>query len=541
VDGKLEARGYFSSLSSDDEMKVREGHITDISAGYRVLESVWIPKGQTQTIDGRQFAGPVKVATKSRIKEGSLTPIGADTKAKIRSQAQRLTADDMEQEIRRVREEVEKLAAASQQSRGGVQMEATATITEPKVPTPEELARLESVRTDEINALAKRYKDRVPKLDENARDAIELKIPAERFRGDIYARITDGKPLDVPPSQLDLSPKDQRRYSISKLIASSIPRDLGGDPKRFDATFERECSEEIAKRMGIRPQGNFIPYDIQKRDLTVGSATAGGDLVGTQLLSGSFIEMLYGKMLARQLGVQYLPGLVGNIDIPGQSGASTFYWVAEQSAITQADQTYTKVSLSPKTGGARTVFSRRLLLQSSPGIEGLVNADLAMTAALGVDKAVFEGTGTTQPQGVVGGTSVASVTGTSFVIATAIAYETAVAGSNADIGSMAFVTTPAIRGTLKGRLVTPTYGSAMIWGPDNMMNGYPAYVSTQITTGHILFGVWSQAIVGEWGALDVIVDPYSLSTQGDVKVTVFISVDVGLRHGEAFATSTSFS
>ena len=65
---------------------VRDGHLTDLSVGYEPVESMWIPAGQKQIIAGREFAGPVKVTTRWMLKELSVTPIGADALAKMRSQ-----------------------------------------------------------------------------------------------------------------------------------------------------------------------------------------------------------------------------------------------------------------------------------------------------------------------------------------------------------------------------------------------------------------------------------------------------------------------
>jgi hypothetical protein len=63
---------------------VRDGHITDVSVGYDVLKRQYVPEGQTKTIGGREFSGPVNVVTKWRLREVSLTPIGADAQAKLR-------------------------------------------------------------------------------------------------------------------------------------------------------------------------------------------------------------------------------------------------------------------------------------------------------------------------------------------------------------------------------------------------------------------------------------------------------------------------
>jgi hypothetical protein len=63
---------------------VRDGHITDVSVGYDVLKRTYIGKGDSKTLGGRTFTGPVNVVTKWRLREVSLTPIGADAQAKLR-------------------------------------------------------------------------------------------------------------------------------------------------------------------------------------------------------------------------------------------------------------------------------------------------------------------------------------------------------------------------------------------------------------------------------------------------------------------------
>ena len=85
-DGNITATLMFSKAAqAEDAMAgVREGHITDVSVGYDVLKRTYIAEGQTKTISGREFTGPVNVVTKWRLREVSLTPIGADAQAKLR-------------------------------------------------------------------------------------------------------------------------------------------------------------------------------------------------------------------------------------------------------------------------------------------------------------------------------------------------------------------------------------------------------------------------------------------------------------------------
>ena len=87
---QLVGRVFFSNTAEAESpyIKAREGHLTDFSVGYRVIESQWVDAGQKATIRGRSFVGPVRVTTRWRVKELSICPIGADEAAKARSNDQ---------------------------------------------------------------------------------------------------------------------------------------------------------------------------------------------------------------------------------------------------------------------------------------------------------------------------------------------------------------------------------------------------------------------------------------------------------------------
>lgn len=83
-DNRLKARLQFSSAADAEFTKVREGHVTDVSAGYQILKKTSVKRGETKEIEGREYTGPVNVVTQWRLMEVSLTPIGADSLAKLR-------------------------------------------------------------------------------------------------------------------------------------------------------------------------------------------------------------------------------------------------------------------------------------------------------------------------------------------------------------------------------------------------------------------------------------------------------------------------
>lgn len=75
---------HFSSTAQSAWELVRDGHTTDVSAGFQVDRETYIPAGETKIIGGRSFTGPINVATEWIIFEVSLVVIGADEAAKIR-------------------------------------------------------------------------------------------------------------------------------------------------------------------------------------------------------------------------------------------------------------------------------------------------------------------------------------------------------------------------------------------------------------------------------------------------------------------------
>lgn len=81
---RLEGRAYFASNEDAQQVKrlYQEGHLTDFSIGFQADEVLKVKRGESTTVGGRKYAGPIRIVTKSRAKEGSAVAIGADDQAK---------------------------------------------------------------------------------------------------------------------------------------------------------------------------------------------------------------------------------------------------------------------------------------------------------------------------------------------------------------------------------------------------------------------------------------------------------------------------
>jgi HK97 family phage major capsid protein len=248
--------------------------------------------------------------------------------------------------------------------------------------------------------------------------------------------------------------------------------------------------------------------------------------------------MLRNRMVALAMGATRMSGLVGNVTIPKQTVGATAYWLAsETTAITEGNQTFVQVPLTPNTVGAYTQISRLLQLQSSPDAEQLILSDLAKQVALAADLAVIAGTGTEQPPGITGTGSIGTVTGTSFTYASILEFQSDVASANALNASCGYVTTPAIAALAMSR-PTFTSGVVPIWTGnmlDGQMGGFKAMSSMQVPTAGCLFGAWDSVVIGEWGVLELAVNPNDNFAQGLTGLRAFYTMDVAVRYAGAWS------
>jgi hypothetical protein len=97
-EGQLAGTLLFSKSAAEIFDKVREGHLTDVSVGYRINKQHHVPKGETATVKGQEYTGPVNIVTDWTLKEASLTPIGADEQAKLRGYDPTIPLDDVPDE-----------------------------------------------------------------------------------------------------------------------------------------------------------------------------------------------------------------------------------------------------------------------------------------------------------------------------------------------------------------------------------------------------------------------------------------------------------
>jgi HK97 family phage major capsid protein len=333
-----------------------------------------------------------------------------------------------------------------------------------------------------------------------------------------------------------------RKFSLLKAINA-----VCGD--NVDVGFEREISAEVQRRAGKKFTGNIaVPdeyFHIEKRTLLVGSTAA--QLYPEQHRDDLFIDTLRARIIVGRLGATILDGLIGDQDIPRQTASSTAQWVAEDGALTETDPTFDDVTLSPKTVGCMTSYSRRTLINSLPSIEQIIRNDLAQVIANAIDQKAMLGDGTSNtPTGITSASGVNNISLTP-TWAQVLSFVSAIQGSNADIGSMGWAMAPDAVAKLRSTVKVSSTDSVMIMDAPNSLIGYPVETSTVLTTGDspdtsiVIFGAWSQLLVGYWSGVDILANPFGDTpyARGRVQIRAMRDVDIAVRHGQSFAKATT--
>ena len=433
--------------------------------------------------------------------------------------------------------------------------------------------------TQAIRKLGERFK-----RGELAEILIESRADIATARTAFIQATGNGGQTPVASPVADMTTRERAKYSMIRAVNAALNNDWTG------AGLEREVSETIRQRMEANPNapkrvagGNgvrfYVPTDLpflpdeahmrawrlagggnkmQQRATYQALSGTGPNLVQTSLLDQNFIEVLRNASVTQQLGARYLTGLVGQVDIPRQTGATQTYWVGESGALTQAEGTFDKVSLRMKTVGALSKMSRQMLMQSTPAIEMLAREDLIAQLALAQDLAALSGSGSSnQPTGIVNTSGINSIVGgtngAALTFDHIIQMKTAPKVANAPMASLGFALNSKSIGYLETlKSTTGQYlwsnGGGVGDGAPSTLKGLPYAESQQLRSNltkgtstsvcsELVYGNWRELLIAEWGVMELMVNPYDSTgfVNGDVLIRAFQSLDIGLRHPAAFA------
>jgi HK97 family phage major capsid protein/HK97 family phage prohead protease len=403
-----------------------------------------------------------------------------------------------------------------------------------------ETRKAEQTRMKQIRSMADSHD-----LEDLGREAIDGDWSYEKFNQRALEKIGErnnqARVETKHDGNVDLSHSEQRDYSFARLMeAVANPQDRSAQQR---AAFELEVSEAAVDGFGsnFKCRGVYIPDSVLSRTLNATTATDGPELISTDLMAGSFIDILRNNTVVRQAGATVLSGLVGNIAIPRQTAGAAMTWIsAEDGDATESEPQFDQITMSPKDAACYTEATRRLTQQSTPAVEGLIQRDLAMAIALGTDLAGLYGSGAAgQPTGIANTVGINApppfaAADPTYIELTTMIKE--VMKDNALMGSPQWIIDPEGWEALSSSVTKQAAGTEgnFVIGDSDRIKGYPYQVTNQVLPEDYFFGDFSQLLIGEWGGLELNVDPYTHSLKGRIRYVIFKTMDLVVRQPTAF-------
>ena len=341
--------------------------------------------------------------------------------------------------------------------------------------------------------------------------------------------------------------RESRNFSIVRALQASVSGNWS------NAGLEREVQQELSRANGRESQGIFVPDNgWATRDYTKGSSTQGQKLVGVDHLADRFIDVLRARLVTAEMGATFLPGLVSDVSIPRRTAGGTAYFVAEGSNVTESTGTFDSISMSPKVMGAFSQFSYLMQLQATPEIEELIRQDFVALLAQKLDQVAINGGGSNEPSGILQTSGIGSVVigsnGGAITLDKMLDLKQTVAVDNADLPSAGFLTNTKVENALSklkdgnsAYLLNPygtEIGQQQFAGRQLMIsNNVPSNLTKGSSSGvcsAAIYGNFSDLLIGLFGTLELLVDPYTQFQSGGVGIRALQGVDVKVRHPESF-------
>lgn len=393
-------------------------------------------------------------------------------------------------------------------------------------------------------------------------EAIGRGVSIDEFRGELL-EVIGNEPLETPAHVVDAPVKEQRAYSLGKMIRAQVTGDWR------DAGLEREMHDEIAQRTGKQAEGFYVPdFAFRAGPMSTAATGASGsenvtDNFVPEIHRGDmFIEALRAKQVMSALGVTYMGGLTNRIKMPKIATGAAAGFVEELGNVADQSPTDAAVTLQPRTLGAYADISRLLMKESVPAIDQVVQDDLLRSVADKIEFYAIQGSGSSgQPTGILNDGSVGNVdisAGTdvdalTWADITNIVKTVEDANGVINQATLGWLSNPKVKAKMANTSRVASTDSVMLMNdPWNSIYGYPAEFTSNVPSdldpgdggsdaSALIFGDFSQLIVGLFGAPSILIDETTGGLAGTVRIIIHQDVDVALRNAVSFAKTDEVS
>lgn len=267
---------------------------------------------------------------------------------------------------------------------------------------------------------------------------------------------------------------------------------------------------EEMRKSGLSYGGQIqLPVSELRDAITV--TTEGEDVVATDIYD--ILEPLRAKNVLVNAGAKFLSGLVGDVQIPSMTGANVT-WEGENVEAKDGAGTFTSVKLQPKRLTAYIDISKNFLIQTDASSESLIRQDLINAINSKLEATILgEAAGTvTQPKGIFEG-----VTKTITSFADLCDLESDVEDANV-MGECKYIMSNKAKAAFRN--MSKSTKSTELVMQNGEIDGTQVFNTSNVTGKNVAFGDFSNLAIGQWGSIDLTVDPYTLATKGMIRLVI---------------------
>ena len=337
-----------------------------------------------------------------------------------------------------------------------------------------------------------------------------------------------------------------RPFSLVRYIAGIVAGNLEGIEKEVDEMGAKEY-----ERLGLTRRGHVIPsaYLRAASGQNYTTAADGGNL--TEEGERRYLDILRDKLVVAGLGATVLTDLVGTFTAISSSAVQAA-WEGEGDKNELKKVAYSKLTMTPHRSSVSVATTRDLLRQTSFDVEADLLNKITDAHAQLLEKAAINGSGSDgEPTGILNTTGIGSVAmgtnGGAIDWKHIVALETEVNSKNANRGRMAYLSNAKVNGVLKvTEIATGTARFLLSNEAPKILNGYPFdwtnLVPSTLTKGTatskcsaLIFGNFQDLYIGQWGGIDIVVDPYTGARNGEIIITLNAWNDIKVVEHKRFA------
>ena len=251
--------------------------------------------------------------------------------------------------------------------------------------------------------------------------------------------------------------------------------------------------------------------------------TVSGDGVHDELVEEEFkglLEPLYADSVISNLGITIYNGLpAGDFKVSAMSkGAAA--WADETGVASESKNTFSHITLQPKRISAQLSYSKQFLAQDTIGAEAAIRRDIynALVAKIQSTMLSADASGANKPAGIFNGVTAKNISS----YAELCDVEATVDDSNVK-GERKYLMSNKAKAILRCMPKSSLTTELVLDGND--IDGTPVIANSDVPTTQYAYGDFSNIVMGTWGNVDLIVDPYTLAAENSVRIVVNAFVD----------------